>query len=99
MNFTGRLGKNAQGRSSPVKARPDLQPPIHRRKLRSEDSLRPPLSFVKSSDNESAAQESKDPMPPHLSCFEPMPPSRYNHDGARGKFNKRSSASTSSAHP
>ena len=38
-------------------------------------------------------------MPPHLSCFEPMPPSRYNHDGARGKFNKRSSASTSSAHP
>jgi hypothetical protein len=27
-----------------------------------------------------------------------MPPSRYNHDGARGKFNKRSSASTSSAH-
>ena len=72
---------------------------MHRRKLRSEDSLRPPLSFVKSSDNESAAQESKDPMPPHLSCFEPMPPSRYNHDGARGKFNKRSSASTSSAHP
>jgi hypothetical protein len=99
MNFTGRLGKNAQGRSSPVKARPDLQPPMHRRKLRSEDSLRPPLSFVKSSDNESAAQESKDPMPPHLSCFEPMQPSRYNHDGARGKFNKRSSASTSSAHP
>ena len=29
MNLTGRLGKNAQGRSSPVKARPDLQPPMH----------------------------------------------------------------------
>ena len=54
----------------------DLQPPMHRRKLGSEGSLRPPLPFIKSSDGESAAQESEGPMTPHLSCFELMLPSQ-----------------------
>ena len=61
MNFTGPLGKNAPGRSSLVNACLDLQLPIQ--KLQSREDLGPPVSFVKSSSTNDAAQGSEGPMP------------------------------------